>query len=173
MVLAVSFMWIATSMCIFRKATHTGRFLHYRSHCQSRTKTGIISCLRKRGRGYNICLEEEIRNRVIVRFEDVFSANGYPVSRVQAVLQTTESLKEKKNDEESWISVLPYFQGLSECFTKSCQKVNIHTAFKLQTTLSNTLTCVKGKLPPEKQYLPPIYINDFNLSGSWAIFISE
>ena len=46
-------------------------------------------------------MEEEIRNRVIVRFEDVFSANGYPVSRVQAVLQTTESLKEKKNDEES------------------------------------------------------------------------
>ena len=96
-------------------------------------------------------MEEEIRNQEFVRLEDVFSANGYPVSRVQAVLHTRTRPEEKKNDEESRTLVLPYIQGLSERITKVCQKVNIRTAFKSQTTLRNTLTHVKGILPPEER----------------------
>ena len=87
------------STSIIRKPTLTDRYLDYRSHHYPRTKTGIISCLRKRAE--DICLEEEIRNQEFVRLEDVFSANGYPVSRVQAVLHTRTRPEEKNNDEES------------------------------------------------------------------------
>ena len=100
---------IATS--VYRKPTHTDRYLNYRSHHHPKTKTGIVSCLKRRAE--NICLDENSRIDEINRLEDVFLTNGFPQKRIQAALHAKpRSTPREDSDTDTKTLVLPYIKGL-------------------------------------------------------------
>ena len=70
---------------VYRKSTHTGRYLDYWSHHHPKTKTGVISCFKKRAEC--ICLEEDSKKTEINRLKEVFIANGFPQNTVKAVMR--------------------------------------------------------------------------------------
>ena len=107
------------STTVYRKPTHTDRYLNYRSHYHPRTKIRIVSCLRRRVE--NICVYEETKFEEIRNLEDVFLANGYPLKKIQPALKTKTSTATKK-ETDSRILVLPYIKGLSEKITQVCRK---------------------------------------------------
>ena len=64
---------------VYRKRTHTNRYLHFGSYHHPRVKVGIISCLRDRAE--RICNEKNIKEEK--NHLQVFEANGYPPGLVQ------------------------------------------------------------------------------------------
>jgi hypothetical protein len=60
---------------VYRKPTHTDRYNNFASHHHPRTKTGVISCLRKRAD--EIC-RRHLKTSEINYLRKAFEANGYP-----------------------------------------------------------------------------------------------
>ena len=136
------------STTVYRKPTHTDRYLNYRSHHHPRTKIGIVSFLRRRAE--NICVDEKTKFEEIKSLEDVFLANGYPLKRIQPALKTKTSTTTKK-ETDSRSLVPPYIKGLSEKITQVCWKLDVQTAFTSRPTLRNILTHVKPKMKQEEK----------------------
>ena len=125
--------FIATS--VYRKPTHTDRYLNYRSHHHPKTKTGIVSCLKRRTE--NICLDENSRIDEINRLEDVFLTNGFPQKTIQAALHAKpRSTAREDSDTDTKTLVLPYIKGLSEKITQMCRKFAQHSPQDLHSVTS-------------------------------------
>ena len=64
---------------VYRKPTHTYRYLNYRSNHHPLVKSGIINCLRERP--INVCSEDTLPHE-IDRLHGVFRANGFPSRKI-------------------------------------------------------------------------------------------
>ena len=105
---------------VYKKNTHTDRYLNYRYHHYPRTKTGDINCLKRRGE--NICMEKdshstEIKGCICCWF----------LHNTVKVIMKTKPRPVLKRDIEQKTLVLPYIKGLGEKVTMVCRKLN--TAF--------------------------------------------
>jgi L-asparaginase/Glu-tRNA(Gln) amidotransferase subunit D len=65
---------------VYRKKTHTNRYLHFNSYHHPRVKVGIISCLCDRAE--RVCSEENIKEEKN-HLQEVFEANSYPPDLVR------------------------------------------------------------------------------------------
>ena len=63
---------------VYRKPTHTDRYLKFRSNHHPRTKTGVISCLKERA--INVCSEDNLDDE-LRRLHLVFQANCFPLQK--------------------------------------------------------------------------------------------
>ena len=131
---------------VYRKRTHTNRYLHFSSYHHPRVKVGIISCLRDRAE--RICNEESIKEEKN-HLQEVFEANSYPPKLVQHSLsKRSGKLKgsvqqDDEEDENNPVLCLPYVQGLSEKIEKQTKDINIRTVFTAKHTLRSCLMKVK------------------------------
>ena len=69
---------------IFRKKTHTDKYLNYNSHHHARIKSGIIKCLGTRAR--KVCHTTRLTGENN-HLRQVFQANGYPTQLVYRILR--------------------------------------------------------------------------------------
>ena len=141
---------------VYRKKTHTDRYLHYNSHHHPRIKSGIISCLRQRA--CNVCSSEDLQPE-LRHLEKTFQSNGYPTWVVQKVLSKRRqpSTPEPSEDNEKPKTLfLPYVKGLSEKIDRQVRRLNIRTVFTTRTTVRRRLMRVKGK-PPQEDVRGVIY----------------
>ena len=115
---------------VFRKKTHTDRYLHFRSHHHPQVKTSVVSCLKSRAE--RVCTGDGLKEE-LNHLSRVFQANGYP-----------------QEDDEQRLLVLPHIKGLSEKIRLVCRPLNIKTAFRSSSTLRSLLTHVKVPTPPEE-----------------------
>ena len=144
------------TITVYRKPTHTQRYLNYRSNQHPLIKSGIIKYLRNRA--LNVCSEGNLPSE-LDRLYNVFRANGYPSSRINNSLKPS---KLKRNEDVSTprcdpltktdrkrTLVLPYVRGLSEDIGKAYRHLNIITAFTSKNTLRRSLSWVKTPTPQE------------------------
>ena len=142
---------------VYRKPTHTDRYLNYRSNHHPLLKSGIINCLKERA--INVCSEDTLPHE-INRLHGVFRANGFPSRRIYYGLNQSKPKKSTTvaptSSEESLTTekkkrtlVLPYVKGLSEGISQACRSLNIKTAFTSRNTLRRSLSHVKIPTPPE------------------------
>ena len=98
---------------VFRKPTHTNRYLHYNSHHHPRIKAGIISCLKHRA--LTICSNTHIRKE-LDHLSDVFLTNGYPPRVIHNTLnrQKKTTTTPPSDDPKPATLYLPYIKGVSE-----------------------------------------------------------
>ena len=98
---------------VYRKITHTDRYLHYSSHHHPRIKTGIISCLRHRAE--TICSAQN-QHKEFNHLKDVFVSNGYPPRVVHSTLNkhTRPKTNPLLDNERPKMLCLPYVKGSSE-----------------------------------------------------------
>ena len=63
---------------VYRKPTHTDRYLHYESYHPAHVKTGVIRTLLQRSR--RICNSEAAATKEMRHIQKVFGNNGYPTT---------------------------------------------------------------------------------------------
>ena len=141
------------NISVFRKQTHTDRYLQFNSHHPVSAKRAAVRSLFDRAR--NITLQKEDLQK-----EDhltaTFKQNGYPLPFIRSIssMQKPSTPPEDPDDEEPQekppLVVIPYVSGVSERIRKACEKFNLKVVFKSGPTLRSLLTRVKDPLPIEK-----------------------
>ena len=151
------------NVTVFRKQTHTDRYLHFNSHHPASAKRAAVRSLFDRAR--NITLRKEDLRKEEEHLTTTFRQNGYPLPFIRAISSSIqkpsappeEEPDEEPDDEESQkeeekqpLAVIPYVSGVSERIRKACEKYNLKVVFKSGPTLRSLLTRVKDPLPKEK-----------------------
>ena len=129
---------------VYRKKTHTDRYINYQSYHHPRVKTGTIACLRKRAE--RLCGDGKLKDERN-HLQETFEANGYPVDLVRKTLfkHTTQRRAEEGGEEEKWdILCLPYIQGLTESIEKRTKDLQVRVVSKTCCTLRKLLMKVKS-----------------------------
>ena len=119
---------------VYRKPTHTDRYLHYQSYHPQHIKTGIIRTLLRRSK--QICSTTEAADRERHHLFQVFRSNGYPTAFIKRAMNPKRTpTREKPRDTVTTISI-PYIKGTSERIRRCLSQVNIRVAFKSRTVRS-------------------------------------
>ena len=131
---------------VYRKKTHTDRYLQYHSHHPVHVRRGVVKSLfdraaRVTSKPEDLHTEEE-------HLRNVFSMNGYPRDFVEkSILQAqNRNVGEQDQDREGMFVSIPYVSGLSEDIRRICRRYNIRVVFKPGYTIRNCLSRVKTRL---------------------------
>ena len=94
---------------VYRKKTHTDRYINFLSHHHPRVKSGVISCLRNRA--MRVCEDEHLKMEMI-HLKRTFRANGYPSGLVSKGLHQRNHPPPSQDDtttqEKPTLLYLPY-----------------------------------------------------------------
>jgi hypothetical protein len=130
---------------VYRKKTHTGRYLNYKSnHCES-VKESVAYSLFDRAK--SVCSDKVTLDTELNKITQELQNNGYPakvISKCKKNRETKANSNVDLNKPAAFISI-PYVPKLSEKIRRVARKYNIKTAFKSSNTLRQQLTKVKPK----------------------------
>ncbi len=116
---------------VYRKFTHTDRYLHFKSHHLNHVKRGVVRCLYQRARRVTN-MSENLKEEEI-HLHKVLQSNGYDNTTIRA---GSKELPSKDTEQEKGlILTIPYIAGLSESIQRVCRDFDIKTAFKSGKTL--------------------------------------
>ena len=139
---------------VYRKPTHTDRYLHYSSHHPQHVKRGLVKCLFNRAE--EITLDTGNLRRERRHLTRVLQTNGYPSGFLRDT--TTSQPGRRRQGEQGQEEVaptttvaIPYIKGVSERIRRVCWSYNIRVAFRSGRTIRSLLTRVKDPLPLEQQ----------------------
>ena len=130
---------------VYRKRTHTDRYIHHTSNHHPAVKEGTIRCLANRAE--RICIDRDTLADEKQHLERAFMKNGYPRNIVRrALMKTTRRHEDEERSDTTRppLCILPYVRGLSEKIKRICNKRGVKTVFKKTKTARDTLTNVKG-----------------------------
>ena len=130
---------------VYRKQTHTDRYLPFESHHPFHVKRGVVRCLVKRAE--EISSDGRVLKKEMKHLRTVLTENGYPSGLVKPTHKKTSQEEEEKQPLTT--AVFPYSQGLSEQIRRVLNMFNIKTAFRSGASLGKLLTKVKDPVPPE------------------------
>ncbi len=138
------------STSVYRKPTHTDRYIPFNSHHHPRVLTGVMRGMRNRA--LQVC-DDTSRPAEMQHLEEVFTANGFPEQLVKKTLSRLPRHIEEDNQPEERPTILytPYIRGTSEKLEKACAPLGVKTVFKPQRTMRQLLVRVKERIPPENQ----------------------
>ena len=138
------------STSVYRKPTHTDRYIPFNSHHRPRVLTGVMRGMRNRA--LQVC-DDTSRPAEMQHLEEVFTANGFPEQLVKKTLSRLPRHIEEDNQPEERPTILytPYIRGTSEKLEKACAPLGVKTVFKPQRTMRQLLVRVKERIPPENQ----------------------
>ena len=112
---------------VYRKPTHTDRYLDFQSHHPSHVKRGLVRCLYDRAR--SITTRQENLKKEECHLAEVLKQNGYPSSFIRS-----SSVPSRRNVEVTEaplpeggrrppLVMLPYTEGVSEDIRRVCREV--------------------------------------------------
>ena len=152
---------------VYRKETHTQKYIHWRSNHSKNCKLGILKGLIHRA--HLLCDKKEDLLEEIQLLKDVFMANGYPKRLVErtikeswkielekemkrlaeelAEIEKPEVHPDEKNEDYYDVLYAPYIAGFSERLQKALSPFKIGIAHKTERTLFS-LIC---KLRPKRE----------------------
>jgi predicted GIY-YIG superfamily endonuclease len=136
------------SVGVYRKPTHTNRYLNFHSHHPVHVKRGIVRCLYDRAR--DVVTDPITLKREEKHLREVFITNNFPDPFIRSSLQISQRRKNQQNistKNEKRSICIPYICGISEDIRRVCGQYNRHVIFKSGQTLRSILTKVKDTLP--------------------------
>ena len=139
---------------VYRKPTHTDRYLHFESHHPTNVKRGVVRCLHDRAR--RVISTQDNLQKEVDHLARVLKQNGYPANFIRnastpPTQETADVSSPEEEQEKGPLVMIPYVAGMSEDIRRVCRKFNIRVVFKSGRTLRLILTKVKDTLPPGKQ----------------------
>ena len=134
---------------IYRKPTHTDRYLNFHSNHHPRVKSGIIKYLAHRAR--TICSNEESTHDELEQLQTIFEKNDYPPELTNKCLHSKSRQKPTEDEERPPTLNTPYIKGFSEKLERACRPLKIRTTFSSKRTLRTELVHVKGQIMADKQ----------------------
>ena len=131
---------------VYRKPTHTDRYLHFKSHHPSHVKRGIVRCLYQRAR--RVTNMSENLKKEEKHLYKVLQSNGHDNAIIRAGSKELPSRNYTDDKQEKGLILsIPYIAGVSESIKRVCRDFDIKTAFKSGRTLRSHLTKVKDTIP--------------------------
>ncbi|XP_030764983.1 uncharacterized protein LOC115889168 [Sitophilus oryzae] len=131
---------------VYRKPTHTDRYLHKLSNHHPSQKQGIIGTLANRAR--RICAKDHIQEE-LSHLNKAFLANGYNEKEIKAALaprQRRLDVNEQNNTVNK--AFLPYVSQVTDRIGKVLRKHNIKTIYKPTWKIKGCLRPAKDKRVP-------------------------
>ena len=116
---------------VYRKPTHTDKYLQWDSNHNLASKYSVINTLTHRAR--TLCSTPESINQELEHLEKVPIGCKYPKWAIKKILQKQEHSQDKTNKKKQHQSlqkkichmVVPYSQGISESCKNICKKYGI------------------------------------------------
>ena len=133
---------------VYKKNTHTDRYLHADSHHLPTQKIGVLNTLVTRAIRI---LNEDHLDHEINHFSNVFQMNGYNKNQIMKVIQKARnrSQKQNKNIEGTKIT-LPYIKGTTYVISRIICKRNIRVTFSPPNSVGRILDSSKDPVEPLK-----------------------
>ena len=152
------------SVLVYRKPTHTDKYLHYSSHHQTSCKESVVSSLFNRA--YSIITNKDDLHKENAGIKQVLKENGYQesiISKIFKRITNNHSLPQLQQQtqaadiqgEEIKMSInLPYVEGTSEKLRRILRSHKIRSTFYTENTLRKLLCKPKDQVATEdkKQY---------------------
>ena len=148
-----------TDISVYRKPTHTGLILNYSAYSPSKWKTSLIYCLLHRA--FLICSSFALFHAEVVKLQNIFTSNGYPLSLFQSrvktfldrVMSTNAATRSTTNsDSRPCTLIIPFLGKASKILEyrmrSLCRKYNIthrilYKPFKVGAYFSLKSRCPK------------------------------
>ena len=129
---------------VYRKNTHTDRYLSSKSHHPVHVKRGVVHCLLRRAQ--DVTTSDDLLQEEIHHVNQSLQRNtGFLRSSEARLLQNREC----EEEEPLATAVLPYYQDTSEKIRRILKQYGIRAAFQTSSTLGRLLTKVKDPVPQE------------------------
>lgn len=131
---------------VYRKPTHTDRYLQKSSNHHPRQKCGIIKTLTERAK--RIC-EPMHLNQELDHLHEALRANGYNTKEIQRATHPRRAhSQDALNAETVSTAILPYIRNVTDRIGKLLKKHNIRTIYKPTKNLKQLLKSPKDKQDP-------------------------
>ena len=141
-------------MQVFRKATHTNKYLAFDSHHHPvQHKRSIVSTLMRRAN--TIPSSEALRTEETSNVQDSLQVNGYPTKFIENAAQP-RSGPQSHDPDPAGLAVVPIVQGVLDRVKRTLQHFNIRTAFKPIRTLASVFKKQKNR-PSEETIAGVVY----------------
>ena len=134
------------TVSVYRKVTHTDRYLNFNSHNPVHVRRGVVKCLYNRAE--NLVTMEEDLQREKEHLQKVLGWNGYPKSFISSSTKHHSNNKNQESHTDEIKVFIPYVQGMSEDIRRVCRQHGIKTIFKSAPTYFKIK--VKYQLPIDK-----------------------
>ena len=133
---------------VYRKPTHTGRYLDFRSNHPESAKRSVVRSLADRQQ-YITGGDYEKAKREAERVQGELASNGYPRSFVE---QCIRRQPRRPAAEQEWCTTasLPYVPGVSEAIRRILAPLNIRTVSRPSPIKWMLMKGAKDKIPPAK-----------------------
>ena len=133
---------------VFRKTTHTDKYLSFESHHPLAHKLSIVRTLF--GRAEKLCSTIDEKDRERKHITSALETNGYPKQVIRRIGNkpvdgNSNSLRDK--DDPKATVVIPYVRHVSECVRRILNRLNVRTCFKPRRTLRHMLVHPKDPTP--------------------------
>ena len=131
---------------VYRKPTHTGRYLDFASHHPTSAKRSVAQALFNRLEYVTLNKKARLKEREAIKHD--LAANGYPL-----YVQRKEKNKQSPNtnDEFSATATIPYIHGVTEPISRILRSLKIRTVMKPQKMKWSIMNKAKDTLPAEEE----------------------
>lgn len=146
------------SHSVYRKPTHTDRYLHANSHHHPRQLYSVVASLTDRA--YSLCDEDHINNE-LSQLRVVLQRNGYGRNLPP---RRTDEPKHLDYRVERQPAYLPYMKGVTDKVSNILKKFSVKTIFTPYRKLSQYLRTPKDSFPLER---PGVYKIDCSCGSSY------
>jgi hypothetical protein len=133
---------------VYRKPTHTGRYLKFRSNHPPHVKRGLTQSLHNRAS--TICQERQDLLNEISNLKCDLQLNGYPQSFIDSVINSKGSSHQNTEENPLGSVHIPYVKGVSEKFERIGNRYNIRTIFKTKHKLRSSLMKNRPERDPQQ-----------------------
>ncbi|XP_072845561.2 calmodulin-lysine N-methyltransferase isoform X3 [Pogona vitticeps] len=131
---------------VYRKPTHTDRYLHKNSNHHPWQKRGIIKTLVDRA---NRNCEAQFLNTELDHLNWALQANGYSKNEITRAIKPRKQHRTEEEKQSPTNKVfLPYIKGVTDRMGKLLEKHNLQTVFKPTTKIQQMLRSAKDRRDP-------------------------
>jgi len=135
------------STTVYRKKTHTDKYLDFQSHHPLAHKLAVVKTLQNRANTHCTYANDGLVEQK--RVSRALMKNGYPrrVRQQQMGTATRNQMRQESNPTAT--VTIPYVRGTSEAIRRVLAPLDIRTQFHPTTTLRRLLVHVKDPVPME------------------------
>ena len=136
---------------VYRKPTHTDRYLDFNSNHLKSAKRAVVRALTNRAK--NVCSSPELLAEEMDHLGKVLRYNNYPKWMIKQGGKNNSPAGrlidlETGNEIKKLFISAPYFPGLSESFKQLFRYTHVKVCFKGQNTIKSMLMHPKDKVDP-------------------------
>jgi hypothetical protein len=124
-------------MKVYRKPTHTGRYLQFKSSHPHHVKGGVVHSLVNQAKFK--CKNQKEFNNEIKNIRQDLMLNEYPKEFVESVMKPLATNRPSSDTIYQGTVIIPYVKGTSEKFRRIGNCFYLRTIFKTKHTLHGTL----------------------------------